>query len=189
MKRTHTPTQPRKTAIACGQWRTEALQTILVNDGGKQITTPEGAFAWLAIAEEINGAAYGAGASCSTEVQSWRVLLAQPDARDAFVALYERGSKVGQFYALCGLHLTDRARYGKLAPFYFQQRDSVHATLFGCIGTVYEIGELEPSVTNGVIPRYFRTGDPTGIDEMAPPRAFTAEPSAEEEVGNLFQRQ
>ena len=140
--------------------RGEMIRTIRERDGGS-ISTPPSAFVVLATATQVSGTAVGYAGTMSPEVEAWRVLLAQPDASDAFRRLFERGTLVGQFYALCGLHLIDRPEYNRLAPAYFQQDDGVSGMIYGCCSDWYMLPVLEPCVTDGSLPAYFRSGEYT----------------------------
>ncbi|MCE5230624.1 hypothetical protein LLG95_13670 [bacterium] len=87
--------------------------------------TPETARATLLQTEVFATTSVGFKPKTSDQVKAFRVILAQPNARDEFRILLINGKLAGRLYGLCGLYLTDRKTFDQSAKPYLAMKQPI----------------------------------------------------------------
>lgn len=96
-------------------------------------TSGKKAFDFLMTAKTFEDAHVGYGGELSKSVEAYRQILKEPKRAATFKLLLEKGSKVGQLYALAGLFDEDHALFLTEIK-RFKTDSSIVSTLSGCIG-------------------------------------------------------
>lgn len=86
----------------------------------------------LSSAPHFGGWAVGAAGTPTPVVASFRTLLAEPNAREAFGFAVSNGSLAGQLTALSGLFFTDPTRFRAELPRFRARRETVPLLTAGC---------------------------------------------------------
>jgi hypothetical protein len=145
------------------------------NDNGK-IDSPESAFIILANAELIGSNGVGAGGSLPAEVESFRLLFSQPDAREAFTVLYRRHTTpAAGLYALIGLHELDHPAYQKAAREFPWEKGTIEF-LLGCMGSTYYPFDLRRPIEERRFVRHWIERDWYALDHIPDSTWYTDHP-------------
>ncbi|MCJ8328543.1 MAG: hypothetical protein HRT89_03010 [Lentisphaeria bacterium] len=79
--------------------------------------------------------------------KAYRLLLSNPDAKEHFKYLYEKGNTFSKLYALCGLKQTDEKMFEKLSKTLDGNKNV--RTQHGCVSSDVRAGELINHIKKG----------------------------------------
>lgn len=96
----------------------------------------------------------GAGAKRPAQYKAFQILIQQPDAKEAFLDLLQRGRLPGQLYALCGLYLLDAPAFKEQVAHFVKSKEKVWY-FYGCILHQREVARALPRILNGELPKAF----------------------------------
>jgi len=126
---------------------------VWLSEPGARVDQREGAFQFLLTTTTFTYEVEGACATVSYHARAFQTLVKQPDAKELFSDLLERGNDVGKLYGLCGLRETeDFLEFRKrIAP--FRERRDVVASQFGCMVGKESVGSIAEGIVAGSTPR------------------------------------
>jgi hypothetical protein len=81
--------------------------------------------------------------------RSFRAVLRRRDAPATFESMVHASSAVRQLYGLLGLHLTDRAAFGRELSAFSHRRDLVHV-MSGCSAFDDQVGRVAQRIARGM---------------------------------------
>ena len=112
----------------------------------------------------------GSAGVTSTQVLAWQVIYQHPQGDSVFKSLLLDGTRPGQFYALAGLFLRDRASYAVGAA---RQRSigGQILTQSGCIAYERAVTAILSEMDSGRWSRDFLMGRPEPLFEVYDPRS------------------
>lgn len=131
------------------------------------------AFEMLKTATVFEGTHLGYAGVLSRNAEAFRALLASPDAKRSFRALYTEGTLVGKLYAVAGLYFVDPEAFEPTARALAKRGGHVR-TQDGCIGGSGAVSEILFVTGEGIrIPRgktiadYFAAHRGGGMGDIA----------------------
>jgi hypothetical protein len=123
----------------------------------------------------------------SRPADSYRAVLAHPDADRHFKELLVSAGTAGQLYALAGLYFTDPAFFEKAIPGYLETSEKV-ITGVGDLFAQTDVSRLAAKIREGVIPKDLRDGRCPTYEEVMKNFEDRGPENAQKDLQEIFKR-
>ena len=94
----------------------------------------------------------GIAGAPSDQAKALNVILDDPSAKGALLALYRKGTYAAKLYALCGLYLKDESIFEQYSK-ELEEVDTEIEQIRGCIGSGAPVSEIVEGIRRGVYPK------------------------------------
>jgi len=118
-----------------------------------QLSTSANAFAFLITTRVFTGAVVGAGARRSDHARAFQTLMDEPEAKEIFLDLFQRGNEVAKLYGLCGLQLLEDSKAFRQRIEPFSNSKTEIWSEYGCLKYKCDLGTEIPRILSGQTPR------------------------------------